>query len=128
MPFALDNEPNGTMTNSTMEESVTVLATPSGPRAVILNTENTIRSTFFGYIDRREWTNLLNSYNNFNNPTRAAATTLANQYNQQARKNTLFTAMNAMASAAQQQNQVLCRFKTQATLNAIDDFLDNVGS
>ena len=111
-----------------MESPTSVYLTQSGPRAVLLNTENTIRSTFFGYVDRLEFTKLLNSYNTFNSATRAAATTLANQYNQQARKNTLFSAMNAMASAAQQQNQSLCRFKTQATVNSIDDFLDHVGS
>lgn len=59
------------------------------------------------------------------------------QYNQQARRDTLFVVMNAMASAAYQQNELVCRSKTQATVDAITgqatvdaipDFLANVGS
>jgi hypothetical protein len=96
-------------------------------RQVLINTRNTIQQTFFGYITRGEFTNLLNSYNVFNLPTRSAANSLATQYNEQARRDTLFAAMTAMANAAVAEDATLCRFKATATVNAINDFLANVG-
>jgi hypothetical protein len=120
-----------TMKSFPLEDSPTLLSLepePLAPRAVLINTRSTIQQTFFGYIDRLEFTNLLNSYNSFNSNTRAAANTLAATYNQGARRDVMFAAMDAMASVAQNQNQSLCRSKTTATVNAITDFLANVGS
>jgi hypothetical protein len=134
---ALDQEPR-LITN--LDDASMQMSTPSwkdsptslylsqvNRRQVLINTRNTIQQTFFGYITRGEFTNLLNSYNVFNLPTRSAANSLATQYNEQARRDTLFAAMTAMANAAVAEDATLCRFKATATVNAINDFLANVG-
>jgi hypothetical protein len=123
------NDASLVTTSPSWKESPTSLyLSQTPPRTVLTNTKNTIQQNFFGYIDRREFTNLLNSYNSFNTPTRTAANTLAAQYNQAGRRDTLFAAMTAMANAALQSDASLCRIKSTATVNAINDFLAHVGS
>jgi hypothetical protein len=100
----------------------------SSPRRTVLDTRNTIQFTFPGFIDRLEFTNLLQSYNRFNLSTRSAAAQLADKYDQNTRKTALFNAMTGMANAATTRNQSLTRIKTTECLNRFSDFLANTGS
>jgi hypothetical protein len=128
VPAAWNRDSSMMRSLSWTDSPTSMLLSQVGSRQILINTRNTIQQTFPGYIQNRQFQSLLNSYNQFNTATRGAAIDLANRYNQQARKQTLFDAMNGLVNAARAGNQSLCFNKMLATVNAINDLLANVGA